>query len=495
VTVTEIKPTGPPRAATDVPPVPRRRVIAWFKDERNATWLKSKAVAALLNILIALVVALTVLTAGFFAEQRWPAANTWGVGALKIFALWCFAFLPGWLYVRFLGMRARALWTEYVLNLHRLGWDRPRNLPEPLLSSEFHQRWKDDKGADFRGLDNIYQQKFEAYYGRQVTPDLEQPGVDHSPPADFRVRTESLFPIFLATAVFATGWAAVLWNHSFLTAPNGSPDVLKFGFLGAYAFVVSMLIRRFFQSDLRPSAYAAAVVRVMLVLLIVTVICQLLPRSAADDWHVELAFAFIVGFFPLVGLQFIQGIVTRAFGAMVPSLKSDYPLDQLDGFDLWYQTRLAEEGIEDVQNLTTMNLVDVMLHTRVPTGRLVDWIDQGFLLIRLAPTVGKLPTDKISDRQALRSVGIRTATDLLKVFSAPLAGNHPCHREFVLPDLGPGGQPPLPQERLRPLVKALCAERGLATIWNWHNNGVRVQECAPQFEHILETQQDSLSPS
>ena len=80
------------------------------------------------------------LTAGFFAEQRWPAANTWGVGVLKIFTLWCFAFLPGWLYIRFLGMRARALWTEYVLTLHRLGWDQPGNLPEPVLSSEFYQR-------------------------------------------------------------------------------------------------------------------------------------------------------------------------------------------------------------------------------------------------------------------------------------------------------------------------------------------------------------------
>ena len=39
-----------------------------------------------------------------------------------------------------------------------------------------------------------------------------------------------------------------------------------------------------------------------------------------------------------------------------------------------------------MQNLTTMNLVDVILHTRVPAGRLVDWLDQAFLLIHLDRT-------------------------------------------------------------------------------------------------------------
>jgi hypothetical protein len=478
MTVTENKPAIGLQKPVEQPKVPRRRVIAWFREEDNATWLKSKVVAALLNILIAVVIGITVLTAGFFAEQRWPAANTWGVGVLKIFALWCFAFLPGWLYIRFLGMRARALWTEYVLTLHRLGWDQPGNLPEPVLSSEYHQDWYSDSGPAFRRVENIYQQKFEAYYGRQVTPNVNKPDVDKTGPGDFRVKTESLFPIFLATAVFAAGWAAVLWNPSFLTTPSGSADVLKFGFLGAYAFVVSMLIRRFFQSDLRPSAYAAAVVRVMLVLLIVAVLCQLMPSNGTDNSHAELGLAFIVGFFPLVGLQLIQGIVSRVFGVFVPSLKSDYPLDQLDGFDLWYQTRLAEEGIEDIQNLTTMNLVDVILHTRVPTGRLIDWIDQGFLMMHLVPT-GKSKSDsaneEVDDRLALRRAGIRTASDLLEVFSNPRPGCERGERDFDMSSLGPWGQPPLPEGRLRTLVKALNAEKGMAPVWNWRYNGVRVQ--------------------
>ncbi len=84
-----------------------------------------------------------------------------------------------------------------------------------------------------------------------------------------------------------------------------------------------------------------------------------------------------------------------------------------------------------MQNLTTMNLVDVILHTRVPAGRLVDWIDQAFLLS------GSLP-----------------------------------ERVFVPP---PQDQPlPLPESQLRLLVTVLGAKPGLVPIWNWQRNGVPV---------------------
>ena len=104
--------------------------------------------------------------------------------------------------------------------------------------------------------------------------------------------------MFLATAVFAVGWAAVLWDTRFVTDPSGPWDVVKYGFLGAYAFVTSMLIRRFFQSDLRPSAYATAVFRIILVLLIIVVLHQVMDKTSTMAYRGELAVAFVVGFFP-----------------------------------------------------------------------------------------------------------------------------------------------------------------------------------------------------
>ena len=156
---------------------------------------------------------------------------------------------------------------------------------------------------------------------------------------------------------------------------------------------------------------------------------------------------FIVGFFPLAALQALQHVASRALSLALPSLTSDYPLDQLDGFNVWYEARLAEEGVEDMQNLTTMNLVDVILHTRVPPGRLVDWADQAFLLTHLEDAAGAGPdadTGGAGDavggeaaRRRLRRVGIRTATGLLKAFSVPSAapaGGGAPERVFALPE-------------------------------------------------------------
>jgi len=244
-----------------------------------------------------------------------------------------------------------------------------------------------------------------------------------------------------------------------------------------------MLIRRYFQSDLRPSAYASAVFRIMFVLLTVAVLYQVLVTQVAAASRTEMAVAFVIGFFPLVGLQALQRLVSKALGRVVPPVTSNYPLEQLDGLNLWYEARLTEEGVEDMQNLTTMNLVDVILHTRVPPGRLVDWIDQAFLLIHLEPAGGPEPPQTAGDaagsapacgtvaRQKLRRVGIRTATDLLKAFSAEQPQpDDSVRRSYHRP---PELEAPLPECQLRLLVRVLAQEPGLNPVWNWQANGVQ----------------------
>lgn len=463
------------------------RFVGWLTGDRTRLWLRRKAVALWMNVIIAAAAVVTAFAAGFVAEQRWPEPQVSGGAALKLFSLWCLSFLPGWLYVRFLGMRAKALWNEYVLNLHRLGWDSPRHLPKPSVASDYSERLAEETGS--RQIDNIYQQKFEAYYGRQVPrAAMRGAGDGMADEDDYVVSSESLFPVFLATAVFAAGWASVLWDTGFVVAPSGAWDVLKYAFLGAYAFVTGMLVRRFFQSDLRPTAYASAVLRIVMVLLIVAVVHQVIGGASSIAGSVEMVTAFVIGFFPLVGLQFLERLTSRALRNSVPAVAADYPLDQLDGLNLWYEARLVEEGVEDMQNLTTMNLVDVILHTRVPTGRLVDWTDQAFLLIHLDQAERKdVSRERRKDsgpadggaatRVKLRRAGIRTATDLLKVFSVE-DGDEPCghlpRRRFQTPE---GVEPlPLPEYQIRLLVAVLAAEPGLAPIWNWQRNGVPVRQ-------------------
>jgi hypothetical protein len=91
----------------------------------------------------------------------------------------------------------------------------------------------------------------------------------------------------------------------------------------------------------------------------------------------------------------------------VHSLRKEHPLADLDGLNIWFESRLLEEGIEDMQNLATANIVDVMLRTRVPVDRLVDWIDQAIFDLHVNDG-----SEGDSDRRTLRRLGIRTATDL-----------------------------------------------------------------------------------
>ena len=262
-----------------------------------------------------------------------------------------------------------------------------------------------------------------------------------------------MFPVFLATAVIAVGWTTVLWNFEALNISDPSSTnldlqtSLAFAFLGAYSFDVQMLVRRFFQGDLRASAYASAVLRIVVVLLLAVTINPVLDASDVDAWSAAVVM-FIIGFFPLVGMQALQRLAAAVLRAFVPSLRADYPLSDLDGLTIWYEARLLEEGIEDLQNLSTANLVDVMLHTRVPVGRLVDWVDQSHLLLHLDRSeqgviekfsrIFRSGSDKTNQiaahnelgsprvggrygtrtRHVLRRLGIRTATDLLRAFSA-----------------------------------------------------------------------------
>ena len=158
------------------------------------------------------------------ASTREATRDEVALATLKAFAVWALAFLPGWLYIRFLGQRAGALMSEYVLNLHRLGWDAPQYLPEPLETSPFHEEWRKAGGPSHASSHNIYLQKFDAYYGRSTTSGLAARRGE----TNFMVRVDTLFPVFVMTATLAVGWIAVLWDTSFIDGATSAADVLKY---------------------------------------------------------------------------------------------------------------------------------------------------------------------------------------------------------------------------------------------------------------------------
>ncbi|HEX2028092.1 MAG TPA: hypothetical protein VHF25_08850 [Nitriliruptorales bacterium] len=333
----------------------------------------------------------------------------------KVFAIIVLSLLPGWLYLQFIAVRGRSLWEDYVTNLFRLHVDDHRNLPEPPRGTVEHRLWREAGGARMVDPGALYRRKFEAAYGKVVAGAYSGEGAA-------RFRGEGFAPVVFTTLLTAFGWTAVLapayegaWVFGSGVQGYDAPlwEALSFGFVGAYWFILQSVARRYFQDDLRTNAYISAVVRIIIVALLVAVVYQvwgLIDGAGAlseRGWLNGVAFG--IGVFPSLGLQILQKTLTKVVGPMT-DLRNQFPLTHLDGLNMWYESRLVEEGIEDLQNLATAELVDVLLSTRVPVGRVVDWIDQAHLYLRV--------TDR-DQREALRRLGIRTATDLQDAFADP----------------------------------------------------------------------------
>ena len=415
-------------------------------------WVTRPAGALFLNAIVVSLITQAVL-AGL--SDGPPEPGGFGPVLLRIVASWVLAFGPAYIFVRFLGERIPSIWNEYVLRLYRLGLDRPENLPRPPLASPYYESWR-AAGGKVGSQKNIYREKFDAIYG----PSASASGVDRL----HRVRVETLVPVFLLTTLLAACWTALLWDVRILDL-NADDRLfwkcLAFGFLGAYIFGLQTLVRRDFQNDLRASTYANLVLRIVIGLLLVAGGQVLLEHLGADAPTQALA-SFAFGFLWLSLVHATQRLTVLLLRLAVPSVRPTYPLTALDGMSVWYEARLQEEGVEDMQNLVTANLVDLLLRTRIPTGRLIDWMDQSLLLLHAGRIEEGLATK-------FRQIGVTTATDLLALF--PSEGMDDSTMLRTLADLG------LDPTTVRSLSRVLAREAAMNPIRNWkdgrpgHPNG------------------------
>jgi hypothetical protein len=374
----------------------RARSVAFFRSLRDAI-----AVIAIAG------------GAAFAALLFTPAARN---EVFKLFAIVYFSLLPAFLYLQFMSVRGPTLWEEFTENLYRLRLDDAASLPKPPPHCRYYPMWLAARGPgrDREVTKTLYQKKFEGVFGL----------VRYGDSANQAFHPEKLAPVAMATILFSVAWVIVVMPSPlfevslFGHAPAGteSPhlplETLRFGFLGAYFYAVQMLVRRYFQNDLKASAYLNATMRIVVVALLTwTVDLALQDESPSYRWSL----AFVIGVFPDVGWKALQTLVKLPLRGLVRSLRQTYPLSDLDGLNVWYEARLLEEGIEDMQNLATCNLVDVMLNTRIPVERLVDWIDQSILYLHLGRPV-KGDGAGGGPRDGLRRYGIRTATDLEDAF-------------------------------------------------------------------------------
>ncbi len=253
-------------------------------------------------------------------------------------------------------------------------------------------------------------------------------------------------------------WASVL-------TPDTTP--VRFAFVGAYFFSLQLLFRRYVRRDLRASAYVAASLRIILAVIGIWVVSE--ARGLIDWQHAGtdsaagdkvddslIVLGFVIGVFPRVAWQIIQSVAGRIASVVVPSLKTQLPISDLDGLTVWHEARFEEEDIENIPNMATADLVDLMINTRFPPDRLIDWVDQSILYTHLGPNH---ENDASDPRAILRAHGIRTATSLIEAYNRSVKyGDTDKFEEILAGDV---------RKPIRSLVDAVGTNPNLKLIQTW----------------------------
>ena len=173
------------------------------------------------------------------------------------------------------------------------------------------------------------------------------------------------------------------------------PDLslVGYAFLGAYVFTLFHVIRGYQRRDLHPKSYNTIVVRILGAYVMALVVSVVWDGPGAE------VMMFFVGFMPQSALVWLREKLSQQhnlWGA-VP-LEELAPLTELEGIDLYDRTRLAEEGVNNIEALAHADIVDLMSTTRIAAAALVDWADQAILYLR----VGGDAAARVRTRRASR---------------------------------------------------------------------------------------------
>lgn len=190
------------------------------------------------------------------------------------------------------------------------------------------------------------------------------------------------------------------------------------GWLGAYIYSVDRTIRHYLAHDLTPNVYVTVAKRFTVAFVVGALIGLAIGSSNRalglpfdSSMTSVYVVCFFVGLFPETGINWVKRTADKILQQADTSV-DQLSLTNIDGISLWHEGRLDQEGIENVQNLASANLLALIAKTPFDVGQVVDWVDQAVLLIHVTS----------EQMAALEKTGLRFASAVVEA-----VGNNPDH--------------------------------------------------------------------